>query len=392
MRFVIVGGGIAGTSAAEEIRKLNKEAEIVLVSAEHHPLYSRVLLPHYVKGKVPREKCFLKKETWYAEQDIEWLPGTYVDQLDPKNGFVLLSDGRELEYDTLLISTGGDVKTMGENLRGVSYFRTLDDADHLLQLLQPLGRDAKAAVYGSGFIACEYVNIFAHFGLATTVAFRGEWFFSRILDAESGELVNAHLRSKGVTLVPDALFIGVEGETDLGALMTDKGGFPCSILGIGAGIDPDFSWVKEAGIETGIGIKTNDFLETNLPNVYAAGDIAEFDDAIVGRQMNVGNWMSANMQGRAVGKTLAGERTQFKLVSSYATNALGLEIIFVGDVKREAADEIRVVGNKAAGGVTQLFVRNGKLVGATMVGRNADRPVVTKAIQEQKEISEISLG
>jgi NAD(P)H-nitrite reductase large subunit len=98
------------------------------------------------------------------------------------------------------------------------------------------------------------------------------------------------------------------------------------------------------------------------------------------------------MQGRAVGKTMAGERTQFRLVSSYATNALGLEMIFVGDVHREAADEIRVVGSKAAGGVAQLFVRKGKLVGATLVNRNGDRAIVTKAIQDQKAIGEISLG
>jgi NAD(P)H-nitrite reductase large subunit len=392
MRFVIVGGGIAGVSAAEEIRKLQPDADIVLVSGEHHPLYSRVLLPHYVKGKVPRERCFLKKETWYAEQKIEWLPGTYVESCDPKNSFVLLSDGRELEYDKLLIATGGDVKTMGENLRGVSYFRTLDDADHILQLVQEHGKDAKAAVYGGGFISCEYVNAFVHFGLSTTVAFRGGWMFSRTLDEESGELVNEHLRSKGVVVKPDALFLGVEGDTALSALMTDQGGIPCDILGIGTGIEGDFGWVKDAGIEVGTGIKTNDFLETNVPNIFAAGDVAEFSDAIVGRQLVVGNWMSANMQGRAVGKTMAGERTQFRLVSSYATNALGLEMIFVGDVHREAADEIRVVGSKAAGGVAQLFVRKGKLVGATLVNRNGDRAIVTKAIQDQKAIGEISLG
>src|SRR6188474_1489970 len=104
MRVVIVGGGIAGTTAAEELRKLAPAAEITIVSEERHPVYSRVLLPHYLKGKVPRERVFLKKEEWYAEQKIEWLVGTRVDACDPKNAFVTLSDGRELPYDKLLIT------------------------------------------------------------------------------------------------------------------------------------------------------------------------------------------------------------------------------------------------------------------------------------------------
>ena len=135
MRYLILGGGIAGTSAAEELRKRDAAAEIAIVSEEQHPVYSRVLLPHYVKGKIPRERVFLKKETWYGEQNIEWLTGVRATNIDVKNQSVALSDGRELPYDKLLIATGGEIRTLPFERRGVAYLRTIDDTDHLLQLL-----------------------------------------------------------------------------------------------------------------------------------------------------------------------------------------------------------------------------------------------------------------
>ena len=265
MTYVIVGGGIAGTTAAEELRKLQPDAEITIVSEEQHPCYSRVLLPHYLKGKVPRERVFLKKETWYAEKNIEWLPGTRVETLDVRNKFVLLSDGRELPYDKLLIATGGEVRPLVEDVRGVSYFRTLDDADHMAQLLRELPAGATGAVYGGGFIACEYVNIYAHFGIPCAVAHRGAHFWSRVLDAESGALIAKKLEEGGVRVLPNAALRGFAGGAHVEAMETDQETVLCGMVGAGIGIEPDLSWVKEAGVEVAHGIRANEYLETNVP-------------------------------------------------------------------------------------------------------------------------------
>src|SRR3989338_1433994 len=298
MRFVIIGGGIAGTTAAEELRKLNSDSEITIISDEQHPLYSRVLLPDFLKGKVPRERVFLKKESWYDDHHIEWLRGISVVQLDIKNKFVGLSDGRECEYDKLLITTGGELRTLQTDVRGVSYFRTLDDADHLLQLLNEQTSSSRAAVYGGGFIACEFINIFAHFQIPFCVAFRGAHFWPRLLEKTAGTLIEKQLRHLNIELHPDALFSEAIGDKELSGFRTSSGEYPCSLLGVGIGIESDFSWIRSAGIETGSGIKCNEFLATNIPDVYTAGDVAEFFDVIVGRQIHIGNWMNAMMQGR----------------------------------------------------------------------------------------------
>lgn len=376
MRYVIIGAGIAGTTAAEELRKLDPSAEVVLLSEELHRVYSRVLLPHYVKGKVEREKCFLKKEDWYAAQNIEWLPGVVAESIDTTNKFVMGSDGREYDYDKLLITTGGEVKTIEVSDRQVSYFRTLDDADHLLQLLGELlpsprgdkeGWEAPHAdIIGGGFIALEYINMFADRQISADVHLRGARFFRSVLDVDSSELIRAKAESDGITVHQNSVKESFDG-----------------LVGVGIGIAPDLSLVRQAGIEVNDGIKTNEYLETNLADVYAAGDVAEYFDLIAGRQRMSGNWMNAQMQGRAVAKVMTGNRTAFRLVSSYATNCRGLEVIFIGDTGREAAEEIRVIGSIAEGGVAQHFLRGGKLVGATLVGRNADRAKLTKAINDQ---------
>jgi len=247
MRHIIIGGGVAGTTAAEELRKIDRTGEITLVSEEHEPLYSRVLLPHYLKGKIPRERVFLKKEAWYEDQKIEWLRGVMVEAIDPTNRFVALSNGRELPYDKLLIATGGDVRRLEGDLRGVMYLCTLGDTDHIVQLLGE-GGIARAGVYGGRFIAFEFINLFAHFNIPTTVALRAKTFWSGTLGEQSAKLLHHHLTSKGVVILPEAEWIGVRGEKTLIGYSTGKGNIDCEVLGVGVGIVPDFSFAQKEGI------------------------------------------------------------------------------------------------------------------------------------------------
>lgn len=377
MRHIIIGAGIAGTTVAEELRKLDATAEIVLIGEEHEPLYSRVLLPHYAKGIVSREKIFLKKETWYLDKNIEWLCGVRCEEIDTVNRHVVVSDGREIPYDKLLVTTGAEIQTLPYDGENVCYFQTLGDTEHLIARMASCS--GRGIVYGGSFIASELIDLFVHRGMSTVAAFRGPWMFSRILDAESGALVTAHLKRVGVDVRP-----GSETPESVGIAPND-------VVAVGVGIAPELGWIREAGIETGRGILTNARLETNVADVYAAGDIAEFDDIVVGRRVMAGNWPSAVMQGRLAARNMAGAAEEFQNVSSYATNLAGLDVIGVGDTDRSAADSTVVVGSAAAGGVTQLFVRAGRLVGATLVGRNHDRKAVTDGIKAGLAIEDVKL-
>lgn len=380
MKYVIVGGGVAGTTAAEELRKIDQDGEVILISQEQHPLYSRVLLPHYLKGLIERERVFLKKESWYEEKKIEWLRGVEVVKCDPKNKFVELSDGRELPYDKLLIASGNEPRGVEADARGVSYLRSLDDADHLIQLLNERKKGDQAAIYGGGLIACEYLNLFVVRKLPITIAFRGKHFWSKNLNDEAGEYLNGHLRKQGVKIISEAKFLGVEGDKELSVMKLDKQKVECEILGIGIGVQSELGWIKEAGIEVERGVKVNEFLETNLTDVWAVGDVAEYFDEVAGRHIMFGNWHKAMSQGRVVAKSMFGEKTKYHQVPSYAMEILGLDITFVGDVELAAADTV-LMRQGDEFGPTVMLMRNDKLVGVVIMGRNADRVPLTKVIE-----------
>jgi NAD(P)H-nitrite reductase large subunit len=394
MKCLIIGGGIAGTSCAEQLRKLDPNTEITIVELEQHHLYSRVLLPHYAMGKVDREKCFLKSEQWYQDQDIELFLGQRVIKLDTKNKFVEIDDARELPYDKLVIASGTEPRTVAGEPRGVVYFWTLDDVDQMLSVLKrnkEIKKEKnKAAVYGGGFIACEFVNVFKEHGLDTTVFFRGKHFWNKTLNEQSGQFVCKHLEKAGVKVLPEHELVETKGDLDLESVVTSQGDVNCSVLGVSIGNQLDFSWMQGTGLETNQGIVTNEFLETNVPDVYSIGDIAESYDPVVDRQYLAGNWGRAMMQGRAVAKTIVGDRNSFEQVCSYAINLLGLDIAFIGDVDKGAADVVVVQEGKQGQGITQIFVRKDKVVGAVILGKSKERNKLTQAIQNKASISSLS--
>jgi NAD(P)H-nitrite reductase large subunit len=384
MRTIIVGGGIAGTTAAEELRTRDPEHEITIIAAEQHPCYSRVLLPHYVKGKVAREKVFLKTPQWYFDKNIEFMNGVRVEKIDVRNKFVLTSEGRELPYDQLLLTTGTEISLLNDDRRGVSYLSTVEDADQLIALLSELKtlpkEEQKGFVYGSGFIACEYANIFAHYGIPFAMAMRGTGFWGRTLSRASQQVLLDQAKKQGVEVYTDEPTIEMLGDEELmGVRLKDGKDIPVKLLGIGIGVRANEHAVLEAAIPCADGILANAWLETAEKDVYTAGDAAEFQDETVGRRVRYGNWMNALMQGRHVAKSILGEKAPFTLVSSYATNLLGLHVVFIGDVSREHADEVQqtVIGEGIS---EEVFLRQGKCVGAVLIGDVKNRANLTKQI------------
>ncbi len=382
--IIILGGGIAGTTAAEELRKMNADVAITIIEQEHHALYSRVLLPHYVKGKIPREKVFLKTWEWYQNKNIEIMPGVRVEAIDISNRFVKTTEGRELPFDALILAGGGELNVIGGEPRGVSYLRGVDDADELIGLIRetlmhPEG-DRHGVVYGGGFIALEYINIFQHFGILCDVVIRGSGFWSSLLSQHSQSVLAKKAIDGGVALHCNEPELNILGDREVTGVKLSSGtDLPCSILGVGIGMHPDQSFYRDNGIEIDRGIVVNEYLETAHPMVYAIGDTAEFIDTVVDRRVVYGNWMNAQTQGRIVAKTILGERTPFSLVSSYSTNLLGMQMVFIGDVDKKTADEIRqTVATDATS--AEEFYRAGKLVGAVLIGDISSRATITKRI------------
>ncbi|MBU1125992.1 MAG: FAD-dependent oxidoreductase [Patescibacteria group bacterium] len=386
--YVIIGAGVAGTTAADTLRKLDPDAEITLIGHEVHPLYSRVLLSHYVEGKIERDRLFLKKPEWYLENNIVYMSGIDVLEVDTKNSFVRTSEEREIPYDKLLITSGSEVRLALDNMRGISYFRTLEDAEQMIGcinsvLTQPI-HERRAIVAGGGFVALEYINILAHFKIPTTVILRSTGFWSRSFGVEAQKILQRHVEKQGVQLLTNQSTFEFLGTEDFaGVRLLDGTKIKAQMIGMAIGMVPEVDFLKSSGIKINKGILANEYLETNIENVYTAGDVAEFYDAIVERQFVMGNWTNAQMQARAAATSMADGRTKFELVTSYSANLLGKDIVFVGDVSREHADDIiqkRVDEENS----TEIFVRDGRMVGAVLVGEVKERTKLTNAIRERQ--------
>lgn len=404
--FLIIGGSAAGTTAAEVIRTLAPQATITIVCDENHEEYSRVLLPHYIRHKVNREQVFLKKPEWYQDKLIELIKGTKVTKLDSKGHKVTLSSGEDYQYGKLLIAIGGYVNKLnvpGTDLGNILYMRTVEDADKIIEVAS---KSKRAVVVGGGFIGLEFTSCFAMNGVRdVTVLVMEPYYWQGKLDGDSSRVLANTLAKNGVKILTNEEVdrfdprIREDDKGTVGVVKTKSGKtFEVDVVGVGIGIKSDLSWLERSGIEINRAIVTNEYLETNLPDVYAAGDCAEFNDLIFNRQHIMGNWANATSQGSAVGKTMAhsassgqaGQRTVFDTASSYSINFFDGACSFIGVTDDKFADEVISRGSVGGGKMTRIFVKTidgvMRVVGATIINNPAEVSPLSMAVKNRIDI------
>src|SRR3990167_6975883 len=399
--FLIVGGSAAGTTAAEVIRQLKPQASITIITDENHEEYSRVLIPHYIRGKVSREQVFLKKPEWYEEKGIELIKGIKVIKLDSGGHGVDLSNGEQIGYKKLLIAIGGDVNRLniaGSDLANILYLRTIKDADSVIEAAK---KSKKGLVLGGGFVSLDFATGFRVNGVEKVVILtRDPYFWSGHLDPESGRLMKNLLLKNGVEIMTGEEADSFFGQEKVEGAVTKSGKkLEADIVGVGIGIKPDLEWLEKAGIKKNRAILTNEYLETNMADVYAAGDCAEFHDVFFERQHIMGNWANATSQGAAVGKTMVhsassgqvGQRTVYETISSYSDTFFDNSYSFIGVTDEKFADEVIVRGSVDQGKMARIFIKkmNGisRIVGATVINDPSEVAPISVAIKSKKDVA-----
>lgn len=388
--FLIIGGSAAGTTAAEMIRGLNPNVTITIVTDEDHTQYSRVLLPHYIRGKVQRDQVFLKKDDWYLEHKIELLKGNKVKSLDVGLKTVELSSGEKIQFGKLLISIGGYVIPLvapGAESANICYMRTIENADKIIAE----AKGAKSAVIiGGGFIGLEFCSCFKVNGVEEiTMLVREPYFWSSKLDEDSSKVLVGVLERNGIKVLSGEEVDHFDGSK---SVVTKSQKFiEADVVGVGIGIKSDFSFLDGSGIKINRAIVVDEYLESSIPDIYAAGDCAEFKDVIFERQHIMGNWSNATSQGAAVGKTIGGQKTVFETASSYTINFFDGSCTFIGVTDGDFADEVVLRGSVAESRMTRIFVKKiggaVRIVGATVINNPADVGPLTMVIKGKNDIS-----
>src|SRR3989442_10380007 len=284
-RYVILGNGIAGQTAAEDLRKADADASITIIAAERHPLYNRVALPRYLRGQVRREKVFMRTAEQSAAQDIEIHFETWATEVDFGEKVVRTNRGQELRYDAILIATGGRPKPPpwpgSADVSACLGFQTLDDTD---AIIEKADASQRVLVMGGSFIGYELAEGVSFRQKAkVTWIMRGPWFLRYVLDEEGGQLCRQMGEEQGVQFITSdevQKFSRNNGRYLAETVNGEK--VEVDILTYGVGLDYYTEPVRKE-VELKSGIVTDSKLRTSAPDAYAAGDIAVFYDLMVER-------------------------------------------------------------------------------------------------------------
>ena len=391
-KYLIIGGGVAGTTATETLRQNDKDGSIAIVSDEPYIFYSRIMLskPNFFLGKIPFDNIWLRKKEWYEQNKIIFLSREIAVKLNSQAKTVELKSGKILKYQKLLIATGGEAKTWNlpeGDKKGVCYLRDLNQAKELIGNVETA---KKAVVIGSGFVSFEMGEMMRLVGLEVTLIMREPYYWYPLLDEESGKMVEDAMENGGVKILRNSEVAEIKGDQKIeGVILKNGEKINCDLALVGIGLVCNLDWVKNAGVEIKCGILANEYLETNIPDIYTAGDVAEFNDLVLGEKIQLGNWVNAQMQGRTVALNMLGKHQPFKFVSFYTAQGFGLNIAMSGDVRIKPEYKIIKRDSPEINSFARIIVDgNDEIIGATFINRTQDMSVINKLIETNFKISD----
>ena len=389
-RYVVIGNGIAGQTAAEELRKGDADASIVMIAAERYPLYNRVALPRYLRGQVRREKVLMRTVEDYARQNLEIHFETWATEIDAKSKVVRTNRGQDFPYDALLIATGGRPKPPpwpgADEVSACLGFQTLDDTD---AIIEKADASERVLVMGGSFIGYELAEGVSYRKKAQlTWIMRGPWFLRYVLDEEGGRLCRQMGEAQGVEFIcSDEVQKFSRNNGRFHAVTVNGKHVDFNLLTYGVGLDYYTEPARDAGIELNKGIVTDAKLRTNAPDVYAAGDVAVFYDLMVERHNQMGTWDNAEAHGKVAARNMAGADEDFFDVPTYTTTMFGSTLAVMGvtpDVQPDL-ESVRTFSFEEKF-YRKLFFKDDHLVGAIMIGPPKGRKKLIEIMRSRNKI------
>ena len=393
-RYVIIGNGIAGTTAADTLRKNDPNCSIHLMTNEPYPLYNRVSLPRFLQGVIVEQKVMMRDFAWHEQRNITLVTGTMVTDVNTEERVVMTDNSQKYPYDALLVATGGwanPLRVPGAEGTGHIYnFVTLDDTKSIIARML---ESRTAFAYGGSFIAYELCDGFAVRKLDTTWMMRGPYWLRSILDSDGGEVIDNIAKKFGVNVIHGDEIESVIPQNGVPAYVRTKKGreIQADVIGIGLGITLNTTILAQTAVELRSGIVVNEYMETNVPGVYSAGDVAEFYDPTIGKHHTMGTWDNAMAHGRIVGVNMAGGHEAYIDVPTYTSPLFDVNIAVVGTAETNNPElrsiALREPGEKGNENYRKLFFRENKLVGVLMIGSPKGRKKLVEIVKNQQVIA-----
>jgi 3-phenylpropionate/trans-cinnamate dioxygenase ferredoxin reductase subunit len=370
-RFVIVGAALAGASAAAALREGGFDGEIILIGAETQLPYNRPPLSKgYLRGQDRFEDQLVNPAAYYPEHRVTLRLGVRAEAVDPTRKVVSLERGEEVRYDRLLVATGGRNRTLaapGAELPGIFQLRTVEDCDRIRASATP-GR--RAVVVGLGFIGSEVAASLRQMGIEVTAVEGHPVPLARVLGPEVGGVLAGIHREKGVELVLEDSVAAFEGAGRVERVRTKKGRvLECDFVVAGIGIVPNAELLAAAGATVDNGVLVDEHCRTSLPDVYAAGDVANHLHPVFGR-LRVEHWNNGDRQGRAAARAMLGGPEPYDYVHSFWSDQYEHVVEYIGFAP--AWDRLVFRGDPVSRRFLGFYLKDGVVRAAVGLDRGGD--------------------
>ena len=380
-KIVIVGGGAAGFAAAERLRRERYRGSIVMLSNDDAaPVDRPNLSKDYLAGNAPEDWVPLRPDSFYAENGIELRLGANVTGIDARSRDVMLGDGTKVPYDRLLLATGAEpvrLSIPGAAQPHVRMLRTLADCRAIIDLAKTARR---AVVLGASFIGLEAAAALRARGIEVHVVAPEKRPMERVLGPEMGGFVRSLHEEHGVVFHLEETADAIDGKQ---VRLKGGGTLEADLVVVGIGVRPRVEFAQRAGLAIDRGIVADGYLETSVPGIFAAGDIARWPDPHSGENIRVEHWVVAERQGQAAALNMLGLRERFTAVPFFWSQHYDVPINYVGHA--EKWDDLAIEGSVAAKDCLLRFKRKGRVLAVASIFRDLESLQAELTMERDRE-------
>ena len=379
-KYLIIGNGVAGTTAAENIRANDATGEIIIVSDEDIPFYYRVRLPDYLGGGVAESELIAKKEAWYDEQKISLRLNTRITAAKPVLKHVLTADGLNLAYDRLLLANGSRPfipPITGAGMKEVFVLHTIHDVRQISQAAEKI---SSVVIIGGGLLGLEAANALHKLGKSITVVEFFPRLLPRQLDNEGAARLQHFFEKMNFSFRLGTTTKEIAGDDRAEHVILKNGDvIPTEMVIISAGVRPNLKLAKMLGVNTDKGVIVDKYMQTSQADIFAAGDVIEFEGRIYGI------WPAAVEQGKTAGINISGGKTAYEGTTlSNILKVAGIDLASVGEIDEENRFESKIVAVHDI--YKKVVIDNGKIIGCIMLGDRKHFNRISKAISSGEDI------
>lgn len=388
-KIIIVGSGITAITAIKSIREIDLDSDIYLIGEEKFYPYTRIKLSKSLFDNLEENNILIQKKEWYEQNNVKILINTKVVKIDSNTHEVSLCNGSKLSYDKLLIANGASNNVPpidGINMDGVYTLRGLNDA---LNIKERLDAGANVIVLGGGILGLEMAFILHQHNIKVTIVELCPRLMPRQLDDKASAILKSKIKTCGIQILTSTAvnkIIGTNNKVE-GILIDDNVELKCDIVIYSTGIKPNMDLISDTDIERDRGILVNNKMETNIKDIYAAGDIAEFDNQVIGL------WNIAIAQGKVAGYNLSGRDAVYEKITPVTMlNAFGISLFSMGCIEESKDTKILLYEDINGTSYKKIFIKSNKIIGAIVIGDARRSPLLKSAIEKELPLDGINLS